>query len=308
MNLSDCAILIPTRNRPAILATTLLQLRQFGLQTLPLWVYDDASDDAKAISDAVATRPGAQVIRGATRVGQAKGRNVLLRACNCEYAIMLEDDTYFTEMGNLSKHIAEHASRRHFAVLGFQCVRKRDGLLGTPADQRAGPTSSFMGGACLFHVPSILGVGGYREFFIYGHEEPELAMRLWFNGLQLLYDPAIVVEHNQEYSPAENRSFREYDRLYARNGVLVHSLNLPLWFGLPFGFVKSLKWCFHTARNPGAKLRGLSEGVGATFRYRKARTPVSLGQALAWRRFCQSKRGGGEAAHTTSLAHSSLPA
>ena len=308
MNLPDCAILIPTRNRPGILANTLLQLQRFGLHELPLWVYDDASDDPQATRDAVASWPGARIIRGAARVGQAKGRNLLLRACNCEFAILMDDDTYFIELGSLSEHLLEHSSRQHFAVLGFQCVRKWDGMLSTPADTPAGPTSSFMGGACLLHVPSILSVGGYREFFIYGHEEPELAMRLWFNGLQVQYDPAIVVEHNQEYSPAENRNEREYDRLYARNGVLVHSLNMPLWFGLLFGFAKSLKWCFHTSRNPGAKLRGLSEGVGATFRYWKARTPVSLRRALAWRRFCQSKCGGGKEAHSTSLAHSSLPA
>ena len=213
MDLHDCAILIPTRNRPAILANTVRQLQRLGLQSLPLWVYDDASDDPKAAPDAVSAWPGARVVRGDVRVGQAKGRNVLLRACNCEYAIMLDDDQYFlsqTSIEVIGRYLEQHAVRRDFAVLAFQSVNKADGVLGTPKDVSAGPSPSFMGGACLFHVPSVLSVGGYREFFIYGYEEPELAARLWLNGLQIWYDPAIVVEHNQDYSPAENRSFREY--------------------------------------------------------------------------------------------------
>ena len=291
MDFHDCAILIPTRNRPAILANTVQHLQRLGLQSLPLWVYDDASDDPQAAAEAVSSWPAARVVRGNARAGQAKGRNLLLRSCNCEYAIMLDDDQYFlslTSIEAIGKHLEQHARCHDFAVLAFQSVNKTGGVVGTPRDVPAGPTASFMGGACLFHVPSILSVGGFREFFIYGHEEPELAMRLWLHGLQLRYDPAIVVEHNQEYTPAENRNFREYDRLYARNGILVHSLNLPLWFGLPLGVVKSLKWCFHTARNPGSKLRGVSDGIGATFRYWKSRTPGSLRQFLDWRRFCRN--------------------
>ena len=44
----NLAILIPTRNRPEILATTLVELQKAGLGAVALWVYDDCSADAGA--------------------------------------------------------------------------------------------------------------------------------------------------------------------------------------------------------------------------------------------------------------------
>ena len=76
MSWEKLAILIPTGNRPGILATTLVELRKIGMGEVALWVYDDASDDGEAIRKVVQkTWPGGQVVRGENRVGQAEGRN-----------------------------------------------------------------------------------------------------------------------------------------------------------------------------------------------------------------------------------------
>jgi hypothetical protein len=93
------------------------------------------------------------------------------------------------------------------AAISFQCVAKKDGRLDRPADLPSGPTTWFMGGCVLFHVPSVLKVGGYRPWWVYGYEEPELALRLYGAGFGLWYDASILIEHNQFYNPSERRDF-----------------------------------------------------------------------------------------------------
>lgn len=282
MRAAACSIIIATRNRPQILAETLRRLHEKGLGHFPLWVYDDASDDPVAIRVVASSWPGATVVREEQKRGQAHGRNVLLRACGTPYAISLDDDQYFLELGDLATYFAEPRPVEAPAVVSFQCRAVKDGRLDRPAELASGPTTWFMGGCVLFHVPSILKVGGYREWWVYGYEEPELAMRLFAAGLGLWYDAGILVEHNQWYNPNERRDYREYDYLYARNAVLLTSMNYPLVLGLALGLLRSVRRALFLRRNYAAKVKGLVDGVGMTFGYWAERTPMSWRRAWQW--------------------------
>jgi GT2 family glycosyltransferase len=289
MVLDKTAILIPTRNRPAILANTLVELRKRGLEAVALWVYDDASDDPEAVSRVV--REGwqnAELICGGKRVGQAEARNVLMRACRAEFGIMLEDDVYFLELGRLEDHVGQRKHHPERAVVQFKCVARGTGNQNMP--DRVGPSevSSFLGGASLFHIPSILSVGGYRGFLVYGYEEPDLAMRLWGHDFRIWYDPSIHAEHNQWYSPEERRDFEEYDYLYARNSVLLATMNTPLWMGLAVGLSRSLRRALLYKRNYRAKALGLLHGIWITFSRWRDRTPLSAEDARRYWRFCRT--------------------
>jgi GT2 family glycosyltransferase len=147
--------------------------------------------------------------------------------------------------------------------------------------------SSFLGGASLFHLPSVLAVGGYRECFVYGYEEPELAFRLWLAGMKIEYLP-IMISHNQFHSPQEQRDYREYDFLYARNGILMSSLNMPLWFGLPHGLLRSLRRSLYLRRNFWVKARGTCAGIWMTFNLWSERNPCSFAQAREWLHFTRA--------------------
>ena len=280
----DCAILIPTRNREGLLSETLTRLRGAGLSHLPLWLYDDASDDADMVRR-VADRhwSGATVIRDETRRGQAYGRNALLRRCNRRYAILLDDDQYFVRVGSLHDYMRPRETAR--AVLCFQCRDKTDGRLDIPEIIRAGRTSSFMGGAVMFDVGAVLEVGGYREHWGYGYEEPELAMRLFARGQFVWYEPDIMVEHNHVLTADAARDDAQYDFYYARNAILLSSLNMPLWLGLPTGLLRSVRRSLYIARNPAPKLKGTLSGIITTFSRWKDRTPMRAGQAFAWMTF-----------------------
>lgn len=277
-----CSILIATRNRPQILAETLERLREKGFGSYPLWIYDDASDDADAIARAVDTWTGAHLLRGERQRGQSHGRNELFRACGTPYAICLDDDQYFLDEGRLKEHLILPRPPGAHPAVSFQCRAKKDGRLDRPADMPSGLTTWFMGGCVLFYVPVVLQVGGYRDWWVYGYEEPELAARLFAAGHRIWYDASILIEHNQWYNPGERRDFGEYDYLYARNAVLMTSMNYPLWLGLPLGMARSIRRAFYLKRNFARKLSGFLHGVALTFTRWSERTPMSWRQSMEW--------------------------
>lgn len=284
MNPRDLAILIPTRNRPAILRRTLEELIARGFGGHPLFVYDDASDAPREIDQVLALWPTATLLRGQVRVGQAMGRNVLLRGLACPYALCLEDDTWPEDYAAVMTAF-ETGQADGIAVATFQCRSLGDGKLAMPLDRQRGPSAGFLGGASLFDVPCVLASGGYREFFVYGYEEPELALRLWLRGYKVEYFPEVVIAHHHLEQPDERRDYREYDFLYARNGILMSSLNMPLWFGLPHGLARSLRLTLRLRRNWWPKLRGTAAGIWLTFALWSQRSPCSLSKAIAWCRF-----------------------
>ena len=287
MNPADLSILIPTRNRPGILQRTLNELDSGGFSGHPLFVYDDASDDPTAIADVVAIWSGAHLIRGEKRGGQARGRNSLLQATQCNYALMLDDDSWPEDREALMEAV-EAMAEDELGVATFQYRALADGKLSISDGQIRGRVASFLGGASVFHVPTILGLGGYREEFIYGYEEPELALRLWLAGVPIEQFPDVVVAHNHFETPDEKRDHREYDRLYSRNGILMSSLNMPLVLGLPHGMLRSLRRSLQSRRNIGAKARGTLAGALDTFSLWPERRPCSWKQALAWVKFSRS--------------------
>jgi len=281
---NNLAILIPTRNRPGILATTLTELQKAGLGDVPLWVYDDCSADPEAIRKVVESRPKGQVLRGQGRVGQAQGRNVLMHSCGKEFGLFLDDDSFPVSRLGLERHLLQERDPQR-AIITFQYLDVPSQRLSTAPEVNEGQARTFQGGGSLFHIPTVLRLGGFRHFFVYGYEEPELAMRIRMNGRHIWYDPSIIVHHNHFETPNEQRDHREYDYLYARNSILMSSLNMPLWFGLPHGLARSLRRSFFRRRNLWSKVQGTLGGVSESFRLWKERTPCSFSHAVRWCRF-----------------------
>jgi len=283
----NLALMIPTRNRPGILGTTLKELQDAGLGDVPLWIYDDCSADPTAIGKAAAAWPGAHVISGKVRVGQAEGRNILMRACGKEFGMFLDDDSFPKSVVGLEKHLVHQPDLRR-AVVTFQYLDVPTQRYSTPQDLPAGISKSFQGGGSLFHIPTILGLGGFRSFFIYGYEEPELSCRLQMNGFHIWYDPSIVVHHNHFDTPAEFRNHREYHYLYARNSILMSSLNMPLWLGLPHGLVRSVRRSLFQRAFFAPKIRGTVDGLWQSLSLWRERTPSTTAKAMQWIRFSKT--------------------
>jgi GT2 family glycosyltransferase len=283
----DLAILIPTRNRPAILQRTLEELQKLGFGGHPLVVYDDASSKPSAIREVVLRWPGARLLQGEVRCGQAKGRNQLLRACPSEYGLFLDDDSFPEDRASLLNTLALMGTEQlGVAALNYKSLA--DGKFSIPIRSGRRRVASFLGGASIFHVSSVLRTGGYQERLIYGYEEPELGFRLWLGGVRMKCFPDVIILHNHFETPGEMRDDREYDFLYARNGILMSSLNCPVWLGLPHGILRSLRRSLYRRRNMIPKLRGTLAGVWMTFSLWAERKPCSWRKALEWARFNRS--------------------
>jgi glycosyltransferase involved in cell wall biosynthesis len=281
---SKCAILITTRNRPAILQESLTRLRDVGLGELPLYVYDDNSCDPDANRKVAQSWPNNTFICGKKWMGQAYGRNLLMRSCEFEYALVLDDDQYFLELGGLETHLMSCPNQGGPAVVTFARIAKSSGRRDIHAWVPAVRLHVFMGGTALFHLPSILSVGGFRDYWGFGYEEPELSMRLFAAGYSILYDPSIVMEHNQFYTAEEGRDSRLYDFLYARNGILLSTLNMSLWPGFVEGLIRSARRSLTSRRNPWAKVRGTLQGIFDTVKYWNDRKPLPYSTCMEWKR------------------------
>lgn len=97
------SVIVPTRNRPALLREALASIRRLERDGLVLEILvGDNGDDPR--TQAVADEFGALHLR-APRVGAAAARNVCLDAVTCDYIAFLDDDDVWLE-GHLAPHLA----------------------------------------------------------------------------------------------------------------------------------------------------------------------------------------------------------
>lgn len=281
------ALLIPTRNRPGILFRTLTELLERGFSCYPLYIYDDNSDEPEQLDNVRTLWPGAHLIRSRKRYGQAKGRNILMQHCQEKFGLFLDDDCWPENLSIIQK-ILDELTTSDMSIATLQCRALANGSFSIPLAIGRQRVSSFLGGANISRLEHLREVGGFRELFCYGGEEPELTLRLWMRGYFVEYFPEGIVAHNQFYTQEEQRDYKEYDYLYARNTVLMSSLNFPLLFGLPFGIGRSLRRSLYHKRNFGTKIFGLLAGIYHTFSGKEARCPVNLKKTVAWLRFNKS--------------------
>lgn len=113
-------VVVPTRNRPALLQAL---LRSLGRQELAAgsWevvLCDDASEPPAVLAAEDAGTPSAlRVVRHAERVGRAANRNAGVRAARGEVVVFLDDDMTVGP-GFLASHVARHATGDRAAFLG----------------------------------------------------------------------------------------------------------------------------------------------------------------------------------------------
>jgi GT2 family glycosyltransferase len=281
-------VLIPTRNRADDLRQALEHMNACGLGNLRYIIYDDASDQPDA-TEATATQSIAHVrlLRGKKRLGQAGGRNALLRACTTPYALFMDDDTWFTELGDISGILArdfEYEGIGKASAVCAQVFRTSDGETLFPNQLNTCRIINPLGMGCIVRVEDILKVGAFREYWRYRHEETELGLRLWKHQMPVVYDASLLVEHCHTSAA---RSSNEYDRNSSRNLILMHALNLPGFSGLPLGFLRAMRLLLNNEYSKRSILVGAGEGLWDTARHWSDIKPMSYAQH---KRFCEFRK------------------
>lgn len=282
------SVLIPTRNRGKDLHNALCRMRDGGLDALPYIIYDDASDKFDETRDATRVLPNVTLLAGKERIGQAGGRNILLRECKSPYALFMDDDTWFTSAetlpGILASDLTYEGIGRASAVCSQVC-RTYDGETLFPRDLSTCRILNPVGMGCIVRVADILNIGAFRPYWRYRHEETELGLRMWKHDLPVVYDASLVVEHCHTTAA---RSSYEYVRNSARNIILMHALNLPEFSGKPLGILRALRLLLVGGYSRAAVLDGVREGIADVRRYRTDVNPMTRKQYAELCRFRKS--------------------
>src|SRR3954447_17098551 len=212
----ELTVVIPTRDRRAILLETLARLdRQGGDVRFEAIVVDDGSADgtSEALRELAGSLSYALTLIEEHGRGPAVARNRALSVARAPVCLFIDDDSW-PRPGLLARHRDFHA--RHPA--------REAAMLGRIVVPSAPPPSPFMRWLADVHIDApriddaedaggdhfftgnvsaktafLESVGGFDERFT-DHEDIDLGLRLEANGLRLSYDPGAAVEH---YSPTD---------------------------------------------------------------------------------------------------------
>ncbi len=267
----DFEIIVPTRNRPAILRRSLCRIRAH-FPVVPILVYDDASEDAYGVASAVSSIGQTRLIRGERFEGAAAARGALISVAQARWCLAVDDDCYPREDFDISRWVAMEPSPDGPIVISFRYYRSYDGNIAPPGEWPAGPSRCLMGGASLLHRKRVLEIGGYRGFLVFGAEDTELSRRVWASGAQVWTDPSNIIVHDHV---TVGRNLRAEDFYYVRNRILVNVLTLPVWYGLPLGLAQAVRRIVVQDRKL-AGMAGFACGVLDSIRYFRKRRPMTL--------------------------------
>lgn len=215
------SVVVPTRDRFDALSETLAALdgQDCPAADVEVIVVDNGSEGATA------ARLQGRHARLATHVlveptpGPAAARNAGVRRAAAPVVLFLGDDTRPADPGVLSAHLGLHAAdpRPAAAVLGRVAWRPDKPV--TPFMhwlEHGGPQFAFdalragrVSASRSFYTPHVSIkkaaldlVGGFDERFPFAAvEDIELGLRLERAGLELIYHPELLVEHDHFYAP-----------------------------------------------------------------------------------------------------------
>lgn len=295
MNIS---VLVGTRNRSAPLRRCLESIARQRRQAFEVIVLDDASDavDVRAIV-ADAGCPGARVIRSDAQLGVGPGRNLLLRAARGDVCFIIDDDAWMERADVLGNVVIAFESHPRAAIVAARIVNHRQGarddLIPFPRmarrrepdiGDRPQLASYFLGGAHAIRRDAAERLGGYDDGFTWGEEELDLSYRVIQAGLEIFYDPGVVVEH--EAMPAVLASSgRLRGELYyhVRNRFLIARKYLPAAYVPPYLAIWLARYTFSAVRH--GSFRDLARGTlsGMALASSRKRTPMRA-DALAYLR------------------------
>lgn len=176
-----------------------------------------------------ATPDGAKVLTSDVNLGVPGGRRRLAEEVDADLLLYLDDDARIVGdwVGGV---VARFVSDEALAVVSLRLVdedgataRRHTPRVGTKGVDASGDVATFLGGASVIRRSALLEVGDYWSELFYGHEELELAWRLYDRGYSVFYDADTEVFH------PKTEIVRHADgwRLTGRNRVMIARRDLP---------------------------------------------------------------------------------
>ncbi len=244
---------ITTKNRWQDLEITLNKIKKLGLETLPIIVFDDASDQACPF-DIFRLFPHAQIQRFTESQGLIVRRNQLAKLIQTKYYFSLDDDSYPVS-GSLDEAVKFAESQENLFCLSFPIYNPvLSEYQNQSFNQDPYPVRCFVGCGHLLHREKFLQLGGYREELIHQGEEMEIAARAFQKNWYCYHFPDFLIHHT-----ASNlgRNWHRMDFYGARNNVLWND-----WFVPPkLQFIKQTRTLI-SRLSLGIKVRRLGQLQG----------------------------------------------
>ena len=207
----DCSLILPTYNRPAVLAETLSRIVALPDRRFEVIVVDNGSADATR--DVVRRFRQVRLIELGVNMGAA-ARNIGAVAANGHLLLMLDDDSW------PAPHAVDRAVElfEEHPDLGAAACRVR--RVDPPHRHDAGGVPGvFFNCGGFIRSEAFRDAGGFPVDFDYYVEEYDLCCRLWQNGWRVEPRGDLLVWHRRV---ATNRDNNRMLRLLVRN-------NLRLW-------------------------------------------------------------------------------
>lgn len=263
-------VVISTRNRLADLHNAIRScLEQTGVR-LEILVYDDASTDGT--TETITRKfPSVRITRRDEHVGLIVLRNRGFREARGHIIFSIDDDAYFTSSQTVARTLELFDEHPRAAVVALPYVEPHTKRLMSefPSDRRL---RGFVGCAHAMRRDLVIGLGGYREFFVHQGEERDLAIRLLDRGYEIVFGDTRPIVHT--VSPRRDRPRMSFYGV--RNTLLFDVLNLPLRYLLPrlAADVFNLLRYKLTIRTVPTRLYYVACGLAACIKYWPKRVPV----------------------------------
>lgn len=212
----NCSVIIPTRNRAAILRDTLRQLCALPDKSFEIIVLDNGSTDETP--DLKSEFPAVRWIELGENHGCA-ARNIGAAAAHGDVLLMLDDDSW-PGPGVIDRIVDLFDERTELGAVACRV------LLADPPDRHdaGGVPGTYFNCGGAIRRRAFLECGGYPIDFDYYVEEYDLSVRLWKGGWTIEPRGDLVVMHRRV---TKNRDNNRMLRLLVRNNLLLWSRYAP---------------------------------------------------------------------------------
>ncbi|WP_030008215.1 glycosyltransferase family 2 protein [Picosynechococcus sp. NKBG042902] len=214
---------ITTKNRWQDLEITLTNISKAGLETLPIVIFDDASDETCPFDISALSLP-IQLQRFPESKGLIVRRNQIAQSMQTKYYLSLDDDSYPVS-ASLEAAVEFAESLDDLLCLSFPIYNP---VLAEYQNQSFAqepyPVRCFVGCGHLLRRQRFLQLGGYREELIHQGEEMEIAARAFQKNWYCYHFPEFLIHHTASNT---GRNWHRMDFYGARNNVLWNDWFVP---------------------------------------------------------------------------------
>ena len=316
----EISAIIPTYNRVSLLRRTLPTIlnQEFPAQQCEIILVVDGSSDGTAdFLRGLRSECSLRIIEQ-PHLGRAAACNVGIRSARGKLVLLLDDDLLCSPQ-LLKDHVAAHTGAAPSVVFGPVLIdassppslvadlQRRSCERWLNRLQQQGRTK-WPDDAILFSNSSVptkvlIDCGGFDETYIRSHEEVDMGLRLWGQGLQFRFKPTAVV---REVYVKSVRQFLSDAEFYGKNEVRL-SRKHPAW--RPYTDISALSQdgCFKRIIRrvlirvpwPAEAILALATAVCQRLRFISAIRRLGL-RALAWRRQLRQLRAAAQEAGSCS--------